>query len=267
MEYFVTLLWFVFGIAILAYACIDFIKDNERGAAFWLFGWYGKILRPGFILKWPFAKIIKYTITPRDNLRISRSFITEPKSGFMVKTELDILLMFDPDATDINDFIKFHQVQKGLEETIWTRIKNFIDDQLRHAEEPTSDSDKTDEIKQLAEEEGHNFIKEYSGAGIIAFEEGWLKLDITDDAREAVQAAMIQEKYNLQQELAQKQFDAMVTQMMGENEEMTRKEAVIAVLNRMDKASNLSDQTWNFPGVPEALAKILVKASSSKESK
>jgi|GEM_PF-5944547 len=264
MEKLIPVLWFVFFVSILLYACVDRIKDNERGAAFWLFGWYGSILRPGLVFKLPFAKIYRHTIAPRENRRESGSFITEPAEGFLVKTDLDVVVMFDPDTTDIKDFIKFHQVQDGLEKNVWIKIKNFIDDKIRHAKNPTSDTAKTDDIKQAAEDEGHRFIKEYSGAGKIAFEDGWLKLDIDDEARVAVQAPKIQELYNKQQQLAQNKFDEMVEQTRGEDKEMTRKEAVITVLNRMDKTANMSDQTWNIPGLTGVAAEIFKKIAQKE---
>jgi len=265
MQIFIYFLYSVLGIALFLYACIDSVPDNHRGAAFWPLlpgGWYGSVLFPGFVFKLPFAKIVTYSIATRKAQKKYDIFYTEPKTGFIVKTEQTILVWFDKETRELDDFVKFHQVQDGLEEDVWEYVKNFVDNLLRHADEPTSDSAKTDEIVGEAVAEAKKFIKEYSGAGRLALAENWLKIDIDDEARRAVQAAKIQEKYNEQQQLAQDKFDAMVKQQMGGTEEapdMTKKEATIAVLNRMDQTSNLSDTTFNIPGLKEAMVEIGTK--------
>ena len=261
-----TAFW-VLGLAITAYACIDFVKDNERGAAFWPLipgGWYGNILRPGLVLKLPFAKIYTYSIMPRKDKKKLDTFITEPKTGFMVKSDMLIVSMFDKYATKLDDFIKFHQVQEDLEENVWEYVKNFVDGKIRHEDEPATNSVTTDKIISEAITEANDFIKEYSGAGRLAFKDNWLKIDIDDAAREAVEGVRIQDKVNERRKSAQDQVNILIDETRGADKEMTRKEAAITVLNVMDKPSNMSDQTFNIPGLPEAVGGILRKIISEE---
>lgn len=269
----ITLFFILAGLGILAglylKICADFVNDNTLGAAFWLNGFHGPVLKPGFVwFKLPGARIITHSTEPRVDKKAEQTVRLEPATGPIAVVKINMILGLDPDTDRLESFKTFHREEKALESSAMEHIIRWLDDRIGRESDPNANGVKK-AIETEAKAELGCFLARKFGSIKVALAE--FKIDMDEDVREAMEERRKQELNNEAEQLKQTQFNTMVDELMrGEGgKTLTRKEAATLVLARMDKKANISDQTFNLKGA-EGLgeaARIIISALNKKEDK